>query len=245
MTRRRALCWSVERPLCVRPGAAGACNAPGDRLALGDGDGAGRELQLAAVAAQLHRGRVGAEGQHQGRGAGKRNAHSALRARPGATGVNHRLEHHGSREAGHLRAARTLAHASTQRVSPQARQWGARVPTDAPFPAKQVGKDSPLHFPLCHGSIHNLHPATPPPQQPASLVAGALRIARRVCQVLCGLPCARTFCRDATGATATRAEATRVLGAATRTPVKEVVASMVCVLDGGNLRRRRHVIAIS
>ena len=46
----------------------------------------------------------------------------------------------------------------------------------------------------------------------------------------CGvLQAARTFCRDATGATATRADATRALGAATRTPVKVEVWASICV----------------
>lgn len=57
--------------------------APGDRLALGDGHGGGHELQLAAVAAQLHVGGVGGEGKHerrrarQGQRRGLRAAESA------------------------------------------------------------------------------------------------------------------------------------------------------------------------
>jgi hypothetical protein len=78
VTRHRALCWWLDRALCVASGAAGACDAPGHGLALGDGDRAGGERQLAAVAAQLHRGRVGAEGQHQGRGAGEGDAQRVL-----------------------------------------------------------------------------------------------------------------------------------------------------------------------
>ena len=53
--------------------------APGDGLALGDGDGVGRELQLTAVTAKLHRRRVGGQGEQQAGGAGQREGGGVLR----------------------------------------------------------------------------------------------------------------------------------------------------------------------
>ena len=137
----------------------GVC-APGHRLALGDGDGAGGERQLAAVAAQLHRGRVGAEGQHQGRSAGQGNAQRVLRVtsrevRQAGFTTKPRLPARRAPLRG--QGARGRSHAADGTPSQEA------VPARAGRLHPTGGEKSSL-LPLCPGSIHTATRGTPPPQ---------------------------------------------------------------------------------
>ena len=166
----------ARRPFC---GAGGG--APGDGLALGDGHSGWHEVQLAAVAAQLHRRRVGGEGEHQGGSASEGDAHRVLRD-------------------------------------------VKRGPSESSFQRSKLLPGRPAHS--C--------PRGRPRAAPGMWCRLAVLRSERPARHAAPSPLLRTFCRDATGATATRRLATRALGAAT---LKKLLvwraAICVCALDEG------------